>query len=312
MDAVLRKYFWLINVATVACAAFFCGRAVARGIEASVFLGADELLSAAPQKPRGQSPGAKAQARAQRAKDGEPILRRNFFCADCPPIIEEPDTAGSTSNDPVKSSLPLQLVATLVADDPVWSFAAVRDTNEKKTGLFHVGSIIPPSVEVVAIEARRVFIANGGRPEYLDLEGAGVAPPPPSASSAPTGVTGAGPLGADIDRGVRKVSESEYDIDRGLIDKVLGDPTFLARSARIVPSVKDGKANGFKIYAIRPGSVYGKIGLSNGDTIHAINGHEITSPDKALEVYTKVRNASHITVSLTRKGEPRTLDYSIR
>jgi general secretion pathway protein C len=115
-----------------------------------------------------------------------------------------------------------------------------------------------------------------------------------------------------VDEGVKKVGENSYEIDRGLVDKVLANPMSVARGARIVPSVKNGKANGFKLYAIRPNSVYAKIGLRNGDTLHSINGFELSSPDKALEVYTKVKEASNLSVSVTRRGKPLNLDYSIR
>lgn len=61
----------------------------------------------------------------------------------------------------------------------------------------------------------------------------------------------------------------------------------VARAARIVPSVRDGKPHGFKLYAIRPGSIYVVLGLRNGDTITAVNGDDITTPDKALRIYTQ-------------------------
>jgi general secretion pathway protein C len=86
----------------------------------------------------------------------------------------------------------------------------------------------------------------------------------------------------------------------------------LATSARFVPSIKDGKPNGFKLYAIRPQSIFGRIGLQNGDTIKAINGSEMTTPDAALALYTKLRNASHLSVQVERRGETVTLDYTIR
>ena len=54
------------------------------------------------------------------------------------------------------------------------------------------------------------------------------------------------------------------------------------------------------------------IGLQNGDTIHSINGFDITTPDKALEVYTKVRSASNLTIDLSRRGKPLSMEYSIR
>ena len=79
-----------------------------------------------------------------------------------------------------------------------------------------------------------------------------------------------------------------------------------------MPSIKDGKANGFKLYAIRPNSLFAKIGLQNGDTIQSINGFDMSSPDKALEVYTKVRSSSALSVSVLRRGLPTNLDYSIK
>ena len=39
---------------------------------------------------------------------------------------------------------------------------------------------------------------------------------------------------------------------------------------------------------------------------------DMTSADKALEVYSKVREASSLSVTITRRGKPVTLNYSIR
>ena len=117
---------------------------------------------------------------------------------------------------------------------------------------------------------------------------------------------------AAVDKGVKKIDDTKYDIERQLVDKILADPTVAARSARIVPSIKDGKPNGFKMYAIRPNSLFAKIGLQNGDTITSINGMDMSSPDKALEVYTKVRSASSLSVSVIRRGQPVNMDYSIK
>jgi general secretion pathway protein C len=78
-----------------------------------------------------------------------------------------------------------------------------------------------------------------------------------------------------------------------------------------VPSFKDGKANGFKLFSIRPGSLYSKIGIQNGDVVQRINGYEMSSPDKALEIYTKLKDSKQVTVDLLRRGKPQTVDYSI-
>ena len=54
------------------------------------------------------------------------------------------------------------------------------------------------------------------------------------------------------------------------------------RAARIVPETRDGKPAGFRLFSVRPDGPFAKIGLQNGDVISAINGLEMTSPDKAL------------------------------
>jgi general secretion pathway protein C len=82
--------------------------------------------------------------------------------------------------------------------------------------------------------------------------------------------------------------------------------------ARIVPSFKNGEANGFKLFAIRPGSLYSKIGIQNGDIIHKINGFSMNSPDKALEVYQKLKSARSIDVELTRRGRNQKMTYNIQ
>ena len=76
----------------------------------------------------------------------------------------------------------------------------------------------------------------------------------------------------------------------------------LAKGARVVPSVKNGKPDGFKMYAIKPDSVFSKLGFSNGDTMHAVNGFEMTSADKALEMYTKLKEANSLQVDVSRRG----------
>ncbi|MBA3542758.1 MAG: general secretion pathway protein GspC, partial [Deltaproteobacteria bacterium] len=119
-------------------------------------------------------------------------------------------------------------------------------------------------------------------------------------------------LQSAIDSGIKKIDDNNYEIDKSLVEKILANPMAVAKGARVVPSMKNGKPDGFKLYAIRPTSVYSKIGLTNGDTLQSINGFELTSADKALEVYTKLREASALEVEITRRGKPFTIKYNIR
>ena len=78
-----------------------------------------------------------------------------------------------------------------------------------------------------------------------------------------------------------------------------------------MPSFKNGVANGVKLFQIQPGSLYSAIGIENGDVITRINGYEVNSPDKALEVYQKLRESAHVTIELERGGQPVKKEYNI-
>ncbi len=117
--------------------------------------------------------------------------------------------------------------------------------------------------------------------------------------------------GVNLTLYITRLGPGRYRIKRKGLNLVLGNTTLLARSARLVPSVRNGRPNGFKLYAIRPGSVYALLGLRNGDTIISVNGQAITTPAKALMVYARLRNANKLTVQFIRRGRPMVHRYSI-
>lgn len=111
--------------------------------------------------------------------------------------------------------------------------------------------------------------------------------------------------------GITRVDATHFTIARDLIDRALASTSSLARAARIVPSLVDGRPAGFKLFAMRPGSPLVVLGLANGDTLRAINGLSLTSPDRALEAYTRLRAADRLELEVTRRGQPLTLVYEI-
>lgn len=310
MDVFLRKYFWIISLAVAAVNGLLIGRAAVRYFEATVLSSKD--LRSMPHRPTAAASPQKAYA-----KDADEIIKRNLFCSSCAPKKEEtPDggTAAPTSNEPQKSSLQLELVSTMVCPtDPDWSMAVIRDssTKEKDPVMYNKGKKISTTNAVVALVVnRKVYFHNNNRLEYIDMDDK-TPPPPPEKKAEGPAPAGPAPEAGEYDKSIN-CQGSNCTIDRALVDKLLSNTNALASAARFVPSVKEGKPNGFKVYAIRPNSLFAKIGLQNGDTIKGINGFEMTSPDKALEVYTKLRSASHLGVQLDRRGETVTLDYTIK
>ena len=311
MDVILKKYFWVLNLLVLGICAIFAGKAGAHFIEAA-YLTDDPLAfrrrvnfsAPAPQKAHG--------------KEADEIVNRDIFCSGCaPPPKVEKDTSGpdpKTKDVAQKTSLQLELVSTMVCpQDDRYSMAIIKDLagKEKDSSMFNKGKEIFATKAVVEkVFPKKVYFRNNGQLEYLALDGADV-PPPAVAAAAPPPAAPIDQNMGDIDKGVN-CSGNNCTVDRALVEKLLQNTTMLATSARFVPSIKDGKPNGFKLYAIRPNSIFGKIGLQNGDTVKAINGNDMTTPDAALALYSKLRAASHLSVQVERRGETVALDYTIR
>lgn len=107
------------------------------------------------------------------------------------------------------------------------------------------------------------------------------------------------------------MSDTEARITRVAAEKLIKDPRKFTTGARVVPSIKNGIANGFKLYAIRPSSVYARLGFSNGDAIHSINGQSLATLDKVMKVYENFAATSVLEFEITRRGKPIQLKITI-
>lgn len=306
MQDVIKRYFWVIGAVAVMICAVFAAKATGHIIEAK-FLG--DPKTSPKVTPVAQAPTV---AKATHDKNGQQLQDRNMFCSDCTPPV-----AVATNTDPSSigiTSLPLSLLATNIGTTDADSYATIINTESQKQGAFAIDDIIPGAGKLKVIKFKYVDFENNGHLERLVLTGA--TPPPVVAKveepKPEGGDENKDDLQAAVDSGIKKIDDTNYEIDKSLVDKVLANPMAVAKGARVVPAVKNGKPDGFKLYAIRPSSVYAKLGLSNGDTIQSINGFELTTADKALEVYTKLREATSLEMEVTRRGKPVTLKYTIR
>ena len=105
------------------------------------------------------------------------------------------------------------------------------------------------------------------------------------------------------DQRLERRLESLSVVERAFVEQLLANPALLAKQARIVPKQKDDEVLGYKLYGIRRGSLPKLLGLKNGDMITAVNGEELKGMDKAMALYTKLRRASNLSISIERKGQ---------
>jgi general secretion pathway protein C len=112
--------------------------------------------------------------------------------------------------------------------------------------------------------------------------------------------------------GVRKVGPTSYEIDQSEFDKALSNVARLMTEARAIPE-KDGGGNfiGFRLVYLKEGSLFEKIGIEKNDILTRINGYELNSPEKALQLFGKLKTAPQFTIDLKREEKSVTLDYSV-
>jgi len=288
-----------IVLATLALSALF----LAQGVNAYVIAalpGADraaKLVAAHAGPPPGTAP-----------PDRCAILARNAFDPAsgglCPPKavagIEPPPAPRPGETPPPCEGQTRKLVAAVHTErDPKRSFVELVST-EAASQLLREGDRIGDNV-VFAIHPTAVHLKqSNGQLCSLTMFGEPASNRPPVRAQA-----------KERSSSITAVTGAQFTVRRALVDSVLQDPMSSLGSVRVVPHSKDGRAAGIKIYGIRSDSPLHALGLQNGDALLTINGLEIATPDAALEAYGQLRGASHLAVSLERRGQPMTVAYAI-
>ena len=102
-------------------------------------------------------------------------------------------------------------------------------------------------------------------------------------------------------------------IDRGQVEQSLDSLSQLITEVRVIPSLNaQREADGFKIFEIKPASIFARLGVRNGDIVKEVNGLQLTGIDQAYQALSALQNESAIQINLVRRNKPITLTYEIR
>ncbi len=298
VELLFKRHFWVVHLLFMLAVAFLVTRTANAFLEVQLLPLPTGKAKAAPAK----------RVAAATMMDLERVAKLLGLPLPEPePDVEEPTEAKvDLSSEPVKSTLRVKLLGTLVSENmPEWSVASIQDVVTLKTTTYMPGDLIQ-NAEVVEIERERVIIINNSRKEFIDGSGEAGAPPPIAMAPPPRKEEKGKP-----GEGVKQLDENTYEIPRAEIDKTLANLNDIAMQARIVPAFKDGVAQGFKLFSIRQDSIYSKIGIQNGDVIKRINGFDLNSPEKALEVYSKLKESGRIDIEVERNGAALRKTYNV-
>ena len=234
------------------------------------------------------------------------VLRRNIFCSTCEPISLDNLYKGSGSGEPEKKLDSLEgaeLLTTMVADKPQHSLAFVKVSKPDEAVLrVSVGDKVGDAEVVTIGEKRMTFIKDGKEMELSLMGEAAKAKAVEPAKKGPKG-----PLASLTDK-IKKIGPNKYEIDRSVVQDLMKNIAAAGKGARIMPDPKGG----FRAAFVRHYSLFYKLGIRSQAVIKSVNNIPLNSVQETLLLYTKLKNASHLTMSLNRRGKTVNMDYTIR
>ena len=183
------------------------------------------------------------------------------------------------------------------------TFAMIQRASTREEQVFRLGDKVFDLGTLAGVRKDSAeILSNGRRIKIL----APTAPAEDAAKKPTQTASTAGGLNPQI------VAPGSYVIDQRALNASLDNMGQAMTDARLLPSVKDGKVEGFKVSEVKPAGIFGMVGIKNGDTLTRINDFNIDSPEKAIQSLASLKGQSKIKLDLIRDGQPTTLNYDIR
>ncbi|MCB9665909.1 MAG: hypothetical protein H6732_17520 [Alphaproteobacteria bacterium] len=227
----------------------------------------------------------------------EAILGRHLFDQN---QIGKDEEEGEGEGSQQELTFSGKLRGTVVAVPEAYSAAFIQVDGATTAYAYGIGQKILDA-EVKEILVDRVRLERQGSDVWLEMAKESETPRDrPTTDAATSG-------------DVEKKSDTEFVIERSMIDEQLADLAGLGRMARaLLHRGSDGEYDGYRLSAIRRGSLPDKLGIRNGDIVHNVNGLELNSVEGAMKALEALRNEGSLKAEVTRRGQPVTLSYEIR
>jgi general secretion pathway protein C len=207
-----------------------------------------------------------------------------------PPAPQVSSDNPSNQKPKSPSTLSLQLVGTYLSKGTP-PFAIIEHTKKKSQDVFNVGEQVYDEAKLIKITTESVHLERDGQIEELLLDIFSTAQGDANSSDS---------------------DENSYNISESELDKALENLPLLLTQARAIPYFKDGVSVGLRLFAIKSGSMFEKLGLKNGDILKAVNGNSLADITQAVKLFETLKSERSITLKLERSQEEKEFRYNIR
>jgi len=122
-------------------------------------------------------------------------------------------------------------------------------------------------------------------------------------------IPGLNKAAANQNTGQKKSGENDlrYTISKQYLTNQLQDMNSILRTVFISPHYNNGNFVGYRISRLADSSPLKKVGIKKGDILVQINGQTLDSPNKMLELFSKIDDLTAATIDIIRNGQKKTL-----
>ena len=78
------------------------------------------------------------------------------------------------------------------------------------------------------------------------------------------------------------------------------------------PVMENGEIKGFRLFQFDQSSMFGKLGMKDGDMVKEINGTPLNNVAKTIQFLNGLKDESRVSVNIIRDGQPITLDLNVK
>jgi type II secretion system protein C len=212
---------------------------------------------------------------------------------------QETDTNKLASLEPaVSEELELALFGT-VSGSPAVARAVIKNLKTGISDIYKIGQTIE-GARIEGIDTDKVILTRNGERKVLRL----------SIAQSNSNNSTETPLSETVDKRGSTVrtglstrnAHTDARTKIGCVEAVLKD-------AVIEPYVVDGQVEGLRITDLENVDEAKEFGLKNGDIIRAVNGHRLTSKQKAHQIFKKASSQAAVNLELLRDDETKKLSF---
>jgi general secretion pathway protein C len=208
--------------------------------------------------------------------------------------VDKPDNVEILAGE----ELNLELIGTICGNALV-SRAIIKNTKKNQLGMYKIGQNIA-GARIKGIEEDAVILLHNEQRKMLMLNRFGE----DNAQALLSPVVGETGKVASIDSPVKQPLDET-------LSKMSDLETILAE-ASIEPYLVNDRVEGLRISDLNELPMAKTFGLKEGDIIRRVNGQQLTSKQKAFQVFKKAKSEATMNLKLLRDGETRELSFTLR